>query len=449
MTADVQAGLGALEARAHAAAHGADLSELGARLAVADSRPRELLERIESTRLMMARRPLVRPPDDATLADLLAELRQLTHAMADADQPPQQRQDADRRRVRVEAQIRRYARMAGATAVTSGASLRDEVGSALGQLGDRRLVAHANLDGRLLTVTIVAGRARLHDLGPVAPLRDLVDALAFTLHRLNRAPGSEASRAAAGQLLRVTATELGERVLPPDVLGGDEAIVVVPTGVLHGVPWGALPQLTGRPVSLSPSLTGWAMAARAAAVADRRPAGFVAGPGLRFAEAEVRSLASRYRTPAVLTGDDATSDRCIGLLGTSSTAHLACHGSFRADNPLFSTLRVADGAVTVYDLERVGRMARTVVLSACSVGTSTEVQGGTLLGLSSALMVFGAASIVAPLSPVDDAAVGATMHRLHDGLLRGLPPSVALSRAGDADQEELDPTAVAFVAIGA
>ena len=71
--------------------------------------------------------------------------------------------------------------------------------------------------------------------------------------------------------------------------------------------------------------------------------------------------------------------------------HLACHGSFRADNPLFSTLSLADGPLTVYDLERCRTMPRTVVLSACNVGHVAVAPRGTLLGLASALMTFGAA----------------------------------------------------------
>ncbi len=57
-----QAGLGSIETRAHAAIHGNALTEIGARMAIADGRPRELLARIEATRLMAARTPSLRPP---------------------------------------------------------------------------------------------------------------------------------------------------------------------------------------------------------------------------------------------------------------------------------------------------------------------------------------------------------------------------------------------------
>ena len=54
---DNQATLGALELRAHAAAHGEALAELGARIAVDRSAPADLLARIESARGMIALLP--------------------------------------------------------------------------------------------------------------------------------------------------------------------------------------------------------------------------------------------------------------------------------------------------------------------------------------------------------------------------------------------------------
>src|SRR4029453_4553132 len=69
--------LGALELRAHAAASGEAFAVLGARMAIEDRRPRELLVRIESARgmNMMLRDPAARSDD--TLAGLLGELRSI------------------------------------------------------------------------------------------------------------------------------------------------------------------------------------------------------------------------------------------------------------------------------------------------------------------------------------------------------------------------------------
>jgi CHAT domain-containing protein len=441
-----QASLGSLEARSHAAHHGAELIELGARLAVADRRPRELLHRIEAMRTMVWRAPLVRAPDDAAMSALLTDLRRASAAAADPDATPEERREADRRRLQLEREVRTLSRRARGRR-GEATTTEDAVAEAIAMLGDRHLLAYANLAGHLYAVGVRSGRAALHDLGPVDELDEHLEVAAFALHRLNRVQGSEASRAAAHQLLDESAAALAGRLLPRIAARGGGPLVIVPTGALHGVPWTALAPLRGRPVSVSPSLSAWSAAAgRRRSAGAGGPAAFVAGPGLRFADEEVTALATAYADATVVTAASSTAEGTIDLFGRSQLVHLACHGSFRSDNPLFSTLSLADGPLTVYDLERAASMPDTVVLSACSVGTSASINGGTLLGLSSALGAFGASDVVAPLTPVNDERVLGVMQRLHGALAAGEAPSAALAAAAGAD---LDPVAAAFVVIGA
>jgi CHAT domain-containing protein len=174
-----------------------------------------------------------------------------------------------------------------------------------------------------------------------------------------------------------------------------------------------------------------------------------AGPELPAAPVEIESLAPLYRRPTVLVGLAATSDAVLDGLGRSRLAHVACHGAYRADNPLFSTLTLADGPLTVYDLERCRTMPRTVVLSACTVATSAVLRGGTLLGLASALMTFGVSTVIAPLTPVSDERVASVMVDLHKAMVEGASPAAALALTATGGAGELDPTAAAFLAIGA
>lgn len=467
VAAAAQAALGSLETRSHAAQHGAELIEIGVRLAVADGRPRELLHRIEAMRTMMWHAPLVRPPDDEAMAAQLTELRRLNTLVADPESAADARRAAEDERLRVERTIRGLARRArGDRSTGRGAFTTTEQAVAdaiadLSALGDHQLLSFANLDGELLAVSADRGRTRLHRRGAVAALGEHLEACSFALHRLNRVQGSDASRDAAGRMLDEATEALAAQVLPPNVVRSDRPLVVVPTGALYGVPWTALHALRGRAVAVSPSMSAWSVAARGAAsrVASRfadgtstrrdQPAGFVAGPALRFSESEVVTLARSYDRAVVLTGAAATADASLDLFGRSEMVHLACHGSFRSDNPLFSTLSLVDGPLTVYDLERVARMPEVVVLSACSVATSAAINGGTLLGLSSALGAFGASDVVAPLTPVNDERVTAVMRRFHDGLASGQAPSVALAGAARPDGGPLDPVAAAFVVIGA
>jgi tetratricopeptide (TPR) repeat protein len=440
-----QAALGSLEARSHAAHHGAELIELGAALAIEDRRPRELLHRIESMRTMVWRAPLVRAPDDATMAALLSDLRRSSASASDPDADADARRHADRDRLRIEREIRDLSRRARGPR-GEATTTEDAVADAIAALGGRDLIAYANLAGRLHAVVVRSGRCTLHDLGAAAALDDHLEVSAFALHRLNRVQGSAASRAAAGELLAEAAAALAGQLLPPIVARGDRPLVVVPTGVLHGVPWGALAPLRGRPVSVSPSLSAWAAAAQVASP-DRREVALIAGPGLRFADEELTALAAIHDGAAVVPAADSSAEGTIELFGACGLVHLACHGTFRTDNPLFSTLALADGPLTVYDLQRAASMPEVVVLSACSVGTSAAINGGTLLGLSSALGAFGAAAVIAPLTPVSDEHVLAVMLRLHTQLAAGAPPAAALA-AATAGDAELDPVGAAFVALG-
>ena len=54
----------------------------------------------------------------------------------------------------------------------------------------------------------------------------------------------------------------------------------------------------------------------------------------------------------------ATAARVLDAIDGARVVHFAAHGTFRADSPLFSALRLDDGPLTVYDLERLYRGAR-------------------------------------------------------------------------------------------
>jgi tetratricopeptide (TPR) repeat protein len=448
VVSDNQTSLGALEFRTFAAGHGEALVELGARLAVDDHRPRELLERVESTRRTLWLAPRAMPPSDEELAKLLAELRVVTEDLRAAIGAGGDSVELRRRRVELERAIRDHTRRAEAEGDAMGGGAVG-VGDAIAALGDHVLLEYAAIDDQLYAVTVVGRSARLHELGSVAGLAEDVDACAFAIHRLNRVQGSAASKAAARATLDELGHRLADRLVPTRIRRSERPLVVVPTGALHGLAWAALPGLSGRPVSVSPSLVGWAVADVAAA-RSARPGGVLlaAGPELPAAPTEVEKLATLYRRPTLLVGAAATADAALHALGRSRVAHLACHGSYRADNPLFSTLSFADGPLTVYDLERCPTMPRTVVLSACSVATSSVLRGGTLLGLASALMTFGASTIIAPLTPVSDEQVVPVMVGVHRAMVGGASPAAALSRTVSGDGV-IDPTAAAFMAIGA
>ena len=178
----------------------------------------------------------------------------------------------------------------------------------------------------------------------------------------------------------------------------------------------------------------------------------VAGPGLPGAEREVRELAERYAGAQVLAGSAATAAAATKALDGSALAHLACHGRFRTDNPLFSSLELADGPLTVYDLEGLEAAPEHVVLSACDSGVSAARPGDELLGLLASLFALGTRSVVASVVPVPDLDTRDLMVAFHDEVRAGRPPSGALASAVDAVDPDTPSgfvTRTAFVCFGA
>ncbi len=441
--AENQSSLASFELRAFAAGHGAALQRLGAELAIADGRPRELLERLEATRARMTAGG-AGDHVDPVLDELLSALRATTQELRAASAAGRVADELRRDQIELESRIRDRSRRVGGVDSRACAS----VDEALAAVGDRSLLEYALIGDRVWAVTVSRGRAALHDLGSAHGLGADIEACSFALNRLNRAGGSPASIDAAAATLAAVTEQLRERLVPPMLRRHDGPVVIVPDGSLHGVPWRAVVGAGGRPISVTPSLLGWFLASTGA---DRVPAregvALVAGPGLRLAEAEVGAVAGVHPDASVLTGGAATVPAVVAAIAGTELAHLACHGAFRDDNPLFSTLLMHDGPITVHDLQGRGTLPRIMVLSACSAASAGALRGGTLLGLASALMAMGVNSVIAPLTPVNDEAVVDRMVELHRGLTSGRSPAEAL--AGVAGGAELDPVAAAFVALGA
>ena len=122
----------------------------------------------------------------------------------------------------------------------------------------------------------------------------------------------------------------------------------------------------------------------------------------------------------------ATVDDAMGALDGAGLAHIAAHGHFRADSPLFSSLDLADGPLAVHDFERLDRAPHRVVLSACDSGVLAPVGAGELLGLVSALLAIGTAGVVASVAVVNDEATVDVMVDVHAALDDGADLATAL-----------------------
>ncbi|HEY6592597.1 MAG TPA: CHAT domain-containing tetratricopeptide repeat protein [Asanoa sp.] len=443
-----QRALGAPELRAHAAAYGAELAALAQRHAVRRADARMLLRWSERWRASALAVPPVRPPDDPKLAADLTALRNVVRrldAARDAGAPTD-RLDQERRRLEsaIRARTRRTAASGGPG--PDRAAGGDVVGELVDLLGDHRMIEITVLDGQVYAVTVVGRRVRMHAVGPLYQVVRELDLARFMLRRLahGRPPaGALGALDAAGQRL--------ERALlgPAAAVANGGPVVVVPPARLHAVPWALLPALRRVPLVLAPSAATWLRAGATRAPRRRRVA-LVIGPGLDGGAAEVEQIGAAYADAVVLSAGRATAERALAALDGAWTAHIAAHGTFRGDNPLFSALSLDDGPLTVYDLGRLRRAPHRLVLSSCESAVAAPVGADELLGMVTALVPLGTASLLASVVPVNDAATTPLMVAFHAGLRAGRSFGSALRevRAAAADEPVAAATALSFVALG-
>lgn len=445
--------LGATELRAAAAAEATDLATLGLGLALASHRPTRVLAWAERWRAGSLRMPAARPPTEPAVAGALADLRLVVREVDDALLAGEDASSLVRRQAALEGSIRRRTRH------STGHPLPDlsrpfDIADLIERLDGRALLELVEAEGSLSAVTVAGGRVRLWPLAAVADVAAEVTQLRFCLGRLAREHVSVASRSAAAMALTHGAARLDQLLLAPlaDELG-DRPLVVVPTGGLHGLPWAVLPSCRGRPLSVAPSAAQWLLAEGHSPAPSPPAVALVAGPEVLHGTKEVAELAPLHPGAKSLVEKQATVTAVSKALGQADLAHVAAHGSFRADNPLFSCLHLSDGPLTVYDLEALPRVPRQVVLSACDAGVSSVSSGDELIGLAAALLNLGAGAVVASVLPVPDEATRGLMVEFHRRLVTGAGPAAALTQAQAAVVDWLDtPSSVgvtAFTCFGA
>jgi tetratricopeptide (TPR) repeat protein len=427
-----RATLGAIELRAHASAHGVELGQLGLRLAINTGNAADVLVWAERWRAGALALPVPKVGADAELATL----REL-HASADEALAP--------RIASAERAVTAKARLVPGDprSVVSRVDVR-----ALRQaLNGHILVEYLEVDDELQAVIVTAHRTRLVPIGPTSQVLDVHDHLVFALRRLSMLPAHHPALAGATAALATAAREIDDLLVAPLQLP-EGPLVLVPTGGLHRVAWSALPSLHARSTTVTPSAAWWLGRAPIAHHAPAPSTGaarvlLVEGPDLEGTAAELAALQELLPQALTLTGSDATAQRVLAGLATADIAHIAAHGAFRGDNPLFSSLRVADGPIWVHDFAGLPRTPRLVILTACEAGRSGVLAGDELLGTATALLSLGVETVIAPLLPVPDIATARFAIRLHHHLARGATPAEARTRTAADERASGDPTGLA------
>jgi len=144
---------------------------------------------------------------------------------------------------------------------------------------------------------------------------------------------------------------------------------------------------------------------------------------------EVEALRELLPKGLFFVGKEARVDKLRRYGQTAGKLHIAAHGIFRSDNPMFSSLRLGDSWLNLFDIFNLQLGAELTVLSACETGVSTVWEGDELLGLARGFLYAGTPSLLISLWTVNDRTTAQLMRGFYEGLSRGLSNSRALQEA--------------------
>ncbi|MBE9924586.1 CHAT domain-containing protein [Cellulosimicrobium cellulans] len=433
--ADHRARLGSVDAVTASAVHGVRLGNVDVEAALRTRRPGTIFDAVERGRAAFAGTGRVRPPADPVLADLLAAARREVEAARALGAPSDaaslaRRQDhlQAARRLQDDARRRSWQHGGGAAAPVPASERR--LRAMLADAGSDAVVADLMLDGDdVLAVRVSARGSRLVRLASRAAVAEQVRRARADFAVLSNVLIPVPMREAAVGSLSRTLAALDDALVVPLEAEGD--LHVAARDLLLALPWASLPSRRG----LRTWANSWVDLRVGEPVRRADEALVVAGPGLRFSGAEAKLVASVWEGADALAGEAATCEAVVDGLRTAGVVHLAAHGTHETDNPLFSSLRLADGPLFAHELDGTDLHGVVVVLSACEVGLSTPRIGGESLGLTSVLLRLGARAVIASVAPLRDDVAARVMPSLHAELRDGAMPGTALARAV-ADEPE-------------
>jgi CHAT domain-containing protein len=247
-------------------------------------------------------------------------------------------------------------------------------------------------------------------LTTVSRVSELLRLLRFQLGKFRINP--RMAEAFSESLYHVTQTHLNElydELVQPirGKLKGSH-IVFVPHGILHHLPFHAL--YDGREFLIDAYTISYAPSASVYALCEMAPATHkgsslilgVPDALAPFIEDEVKSVANILPTPELFVGEAANHEVLRQHASTSRFIHIATHGSFRQDNPMFSGIKLGDSYLHVYELYQLRLSAELLTLSGCATGLNVVAAGDELLGLIRGALYAGAKSLLLTLWDVHD-----------------------------------------------
>jgi CHAT domain-containing protein len=212
-------------------------------------------------------------------------------------------------------------------------------------------------------------------------------------------------------------------------------LIIIPHSALHEVPFQALHDghdylINSHTISFAPSAAIRELCSKREVPKDG-PALILGVPDERapFIRDEVEAVSKILPRSNLFVGSEAT-ETVLKEEGRSARyIHIATHGRFREDNPMFSSIRLGTSYLNVHGLRSMRLPADLVVLSGCSTGQNSVLAGDELVGLVRGLLAAGPKTLVLSLWDIDDKRTSAFMTMFYKALVDGLPKVQALAHA--------------------
>jgi CHAT domain-containing protein len=223
-----------------------------------------------------------------------------------------------------------------------------------------------------------------------------------------------------------------------------QRLIIIPHASLHYVPFHTLCDGDGNymidrfEMSYAPSAAVLKLcrAKRNRPRGDKLVAFGVVERGTECIKDELRALGTIFPEAVMVAGGDATRDNLMRLAPQARFLHLASHGYFRRDNPMFSFLKLADSRLSFYNLLDLNLNAEMVTLSACHTGMNEVFPGDELHGLMRGFLYAGAPALIMSLWAVNDRSTSELMRETYSHIRAGADKRSALRRAQLAIKDE-------------
>jgi CHAT domain-containing protein len=315
------------------------------------------------------------------------------------------------------AEDREWATLQGAAAIDL-----DAIRSALP--ADATLLQYYRVRETFYACLLSRDRLKIVPLGSVPELRRALQLLRFQLSKFRLGP--DYVNTFHRQLLEATRAHLQyfyDQLVAPIARDIDAAhLIVAPHDFLHYLPFHALldgdQYLDSRySFSYTPSASVYYLCtSREARPASGSLVLGVPDPSVPQIENEVRAVASVLPDAEVYLGEAATHEVLRERGSQARYIHIATHGWFRQDNPMFSSISLGTSQLSLFDLYQLHLPSELVTLSGCGTGLNVVVGGDELMGLKRGLLYAGAQGLLLTLWDVHDASTAEFMKLFYERL---------------------------------